>query len=213
MTSQKKDNENENYNNNIFLSENNQIENNKLILEKIFNSVNLNIDYKKFFNEFKLLIFKNNLEEFKSKKLQLLNYEKSIFQNIISNNPHIKSILNFNINNFHEESLIFKKLVDCTGSTLLHLASGQESDIFVEYLLGFIDKNSSDCFGRTPLHISASKNNMDCLKLLISAGADINCRSKSGETPLVKAVRFDKIKNVKILLRFGADPTISFEVS
>lgn len=87
-----------------------------------------------------------------------------------------------------------------------------ENDQFVEFLIGIIHIDSKDKFGRTPLHIAACKDNLDCLKLIISAGAEINSQSVSGETPLIKAIRFNKYSNTKILLRYGAESTIQFSV-
>ena len=62
------------------------------------------------------------------------------------------------------------------------------------------------------MHFAASKSNLDVIKFLISAEGDINAKTVSGETPLVKAVKFNQILNVKCLLRYGADIDICFNV-
>lgn len=98
-------------------------------------------------------------------------------------------------------------------STLLHLSCSCENDRFIEFLIGIIDVNSKDKLGRTPLHIAASKNNIDSIKLLISAGANVNEQSVSGEIPLVKAVKLKKFNNAKLLLRFGSDVKLLYSVS
>ena len=46
------------------------------------------------------------------------------------------------------------------------------------------------------------------IKLLISKGADVNSQSKGGDTPLMKAISFDNVDAVKLLLENGADPEI-----
>jgi len=45
-------------------------------------------------------------------------------------------------------------------------------------------------------------------RALVSAGADVNARNKSGETPLHSALSSDNEESVKILLELGANPNI-----
>lgn len=46
---------------------------------------------------------------------------------------------------------------------------------------------------------------LNCLKILIKAGADVNCSTADGETPLSIAIKLGKINCVKALLAAGAD--------
>lgn len=50
-----------------------------------------------------------------------------------------------------------------------------------------------------------SKKSIDILELLISSGADVNKTDKNGETPIFKAVRWDKIDIIKYLFLNKAD--------
>lgn len=95
----------------------------------------------------------------------------------------------------------------------MHTACLSGNDLFVEELIGIVDVNLKDNYGRTALHLAVTTNNIDSIKLIISTVQfDINAQTISGETALVKAIRFNKLDNFKLLLRFGADPTIPFSV-
>jgi ankyrin repeat protein len=59
------------------------------------------------------------------------------------------------------------------------------------------------------LHVAANHGHLEIVKLLLDAGADINRKSKSGETPLHLAVTKNHIDVVKCLLVRGADYSIT----
>lgn len=73
--------------------------------------------------------------------------------------------------------------------------------------------NVKDCLGRTPLHLAATKDNPTILKMLIASNSDVNSQSISGEIPLIKAIKFNKFDNVKLLLRFGSNSELRVNVS
>lgn len=77
----------------------------------------------------------------------------------------------------------------------------------------YININSKDKLNRTCLHFAVSKSNIDIIKLLISAGANINIMTLSGETALVKAIKSNQYLSVKLLLRYGADLDIIYKNS
>jgi ankyrin repeat protein len=56
--------------------------------------------------------------------------------------------------------------------------------------------------GRTPLMIAAGTGTIDAMRILISAGADVNAGDTSGATPLMYGVR--DIDKVRLLLEKGA---------
>ena len=71
------------------------------------------------------------------------------------------------------------------------------------------DPNDRDIQGYTPLALAADQvPNLDVLRLLISAGADANAKTKRGESPLLIAVKnpWITVEAVHLLLKNGADP-------
>ncbi|KAM5429253.1 hypothetical protein McanMca71_007778 [Microsporum canis] len=128
---------------------------------------------------------------------------------------------------------------DCQGSGLAHLvvrpaqSSGQNALIYLEILNLLLehglDPNTSDRSNYTPLHeqmnaVSAKifrtsrtkyrtlseERVEDVLKLLLKYGADIDARSRFGETPLSMALEFlqDEPVCFKLLLHYGADTSL-----
>ncbi len=65
--------------------------------------------------------------------------------------------------------------------------------------------------GHTPLHLAASSGNVDCLKRLIAAGADVNAKDAKGVTPLILSAFVDQLSSVRALLSAGADATVADE--
>ncbi|KAK9127357.1 hypothetical protein Syun_016154 [Stephania yunnanensis] len=67
--------------------------------------------------------------------------------------------------------------------------------------------------GRTPLHLSASRGNLKCAKMLIEAGADKNAKSLDGRTALYRAAAGGDTKMAALLMEMGADPTVTAETT
>ncbi len=59
--------------------------------------------------------------------------------------------------------------------------------------------------GQTPLMFAAGEGNTAAAEMLVEFGADIRARSKAGFTPLLLAVRNDRIETAKFLLQHGAN--------
>ncbi len=64
---------------------------------------------------------------------------------------------------------------------------------------------STDEFGRTPLHWAVRAGRSHAVERLLAAGADVNRRDVDGETPLHHAVRLARPQVVKILLQNNGD--------
>jgi ankyrin repeat protein len=62
--------------------------------------------------------------------------------------------------------------------------------------------------GDTPLHLAAMNQALDDMRVLVSAGADIDARGRFGDTALHEASIRGHENSVRKLLRLGADPTI-----
>ncbi|XP_043483437.1 ankyrin-1-like [Leptopilina heterotoma] len=68
------------------------------------------------------------------------------------------------------------------------------------------------CFeDRSPLHVAATFQDVGLVKILLSAGADVNSQTKNSLTPLHFAACAGQPKIVKFLLENGADPSASTE--
>ena len=74
------------------------------------------------------------------------------------------------------------------------------------------DPNKKGIDGRFPLacpfqpDVAAVDKQIECIRLLVSAGARVNERDDSESTPLMHAVWSGNTQAVKELLRLGADP-------
>ncbi|KAF7870303.1 hypothetical protein EAF04_004049 [Stromatinia cepivora] len=64
-----------------------------------------------------------------------------------------------------------------------------------------IDLNAQDSDGMTALHYACISGRPESVSILISAGADIEKRSKDGATPLIACARFSEEKRIWELLR------------
>lgn len=59
--------------------------------------------------------------------------------------------------------------------------------------------------GSTPLHLAATNPDISVLKVLLSAGADVNAKDVDGNTPLHMAAYSNRFEHSKLLLEAGAD--------
>ena len=63
--------------------------------------------------------------------------------------------------------------------------------------------------GDTVLHTVCSWGNLDAVKLLVTAGADVNAKGDQDATPLFNAVMGESPEVVSFLLSAGANPKIA----
>ena len=106
------------------------------------------------------------------------------------------------------------------GDTPLHLAAaGYRVEIVQLLLTAGADSNSVQNHRRSgPLHYAAdswmtwdpsrANEQVQTIRCLLDAGAEINARDKNGATPLHRAVRTRGAAAVKCLLKAGADPSL-----
>jgi len=62
--------------------------------------------------------------------------------------------------------------------------------------------------GATALTIAAETGAVEVLRLLLAQGADIDARSASGWTPLMRACNAGQVETARALLEAGADPEL-----
>lgn len=96
---------------------------------------------------------------------------------------------------------------DKRGVPLLCLAARENHRSVVSFLLEHgADVNlQSEDRGNSPLMDAVSKSNVDMVRDLIAAGADVNLLSKDGQSALVLAVGKNDVPLAKELLEAGAD--------
>ena len=99
-----------------------------------------------------------------------------------------------------------------SGQTPLHLAANQCRPEIIAVLLEFrsaldIQQRNSD--GETPLLSAVLGGNLECVRRLIQAGADINTQCSNGWTPLMRAIYLDEPHEVVSFLLSRPDLEIS----
>ena len=137
------------------------------------------------------------------KKIELTLEEKGIdmimfgliddFKQFIIGNDEGKNF----INNIDKKS----------GHTVLSCAADEGRLEFIELLLQYehteINKQSES--HSLPLIYAAKRNYVDCVKILVESGADVNAIGEQGNTALLMACRFGQLKTVEYLVSQGVD--------
>jgi ankyrin repeat protein len=72
-----------------------------------------------------------------------------------------------------------------------------------------IDKEPKSSIMRTPLHLAAIRGHSSIVRLLVTAGADKNCRDFDENTPMHHASEFGHFETIIFLIKeANADPTL-----
>jgi len=97
------------------------------------------------------------------------------------------------------------------GCNCVHMCVIAESLDGLKILLDYckeqnvsLNINQGNLYAETPLHYCATHNVLDCLKLLIAAGVELNSQMLTGETPLHLAQRSKHSTCVELLKKSGA---------
>lgn len=69
------------------------------------------------------------------------------------------------------------------------------------------DVNQVGLFEDYPLHVAATRGELDEMTALLDGGAHVNARGEHGHTPLLSAVGQGHFEAVRLLLKHGALPT------
>ncbi len=110
------------------------------------------------------------------KKLQLINQQQNLLYNVI----------------FYKEKELFDKIISSLNSI-----DGKGK---VEPILNFKTKNNT-----TPLTKAVEMGNLEIVKALINAGADLDLKGSMGNAPLIIAVKEGKTEIAKALIAAKAD--------
>jgi len=101
--------------------------------------------------------------------------------------------------------------VDENGRTALHAAvDGGVPRLVQSVLAAGGGPAVFDSVGDSPLHLAIQKKALDVVRVLLTAGVDVNLRQQlSEETPLHVAARTGNVTLIQLLLRAGADPRLT----
>lgn len=100
------------------------------------------------------------------------------------------------------------------GYSSFHKAAADNSLAGIKYFLGLrghkkINPNALDHHGLTALHHAAANGHVDSIQYLIeTAGMKINVRSSYGNTPLMIAVKENRVQAIALLCQLNADITL-----
>ena len=100
-------------------------------------------------------------------------------------------------------------LQNCNGWSALHVAAFLGNVTVLRLLLSRrnVDLSPADSEGASCLHAAVGAGQIECVRLLIARGANLNAKTHAGDTPLHFAARTNNTLLVRILLKGGADRT------
>ncbi|KAL2043330.1 hypothetical protein N7G274_003636 [Stereocaulon virgatum] len=103
---------------------------------------------------------------------------------------------------------------DSSGWTPLMIASSlRDADEIVDLLLNKeVDVNAKNYSGQTALHFTASKNNLETARKLVSHKASARIKDKRGQLPLHRAAAIGSVPMVNLLLE-NKSPLSATDVS
>lgn len=104
-------------------------------------------------------------------------------------------------------SIINSKTRD-TGEGAIHIVTARDDALYLRVILQQDDANPNlqDRRGNTALVLAAGRGWEEGVSLLLLYGANVNLANASGETPLIRAVQSHNVEIASRLLKAGADP-------
>lgn len=158
-----------------------------------------------------LIAFAETLSRFANENWKTVyKYFESISQRLNKSIPDIWTP-NFIFNNTKQR--VGKLLSDCYERNIVSLIGDRDSDRFILIhcifdsslhataellILAGVNVNACDNGGSSPLLLASGTRNVNLVKRLIDAGADVNA-SSIGTTPLISVCRNDSSANVEIV--------------
>lgn len=102
-----------------------------------------------------------------------------------------------------------------TGEGALHIAASRDDALYLRVILQDPDANPNlqDRRGNTALIIAASRGWEQGVEILLRYKANVNLPNVSGETPLIRAVQVHNVEVASALLKAGADPDRTDNIS
>jgi ankyrin repeat protein len=88
------------------------------------------------------------------------------------------------------------------GMALSEAARVGQAEI-VEVLLEYVDPESIGA--ATALGWAMSRDNSECVRILLEAGAELEARTRVGETALIRAAEREQLRVIRALIKAGAD--------
>jgi ankyrin repeat protein len=111
-------------------------------------------------------------------------------------------------------SVIINTRDDVSGETALHIVVNRRDLTWLNYLLGRgANPNIADKKGNSPLMLATQLNFPEGAEVLIAKKAQVDASNRSGETALIRAVQLRNATMVRLLLKAGANPDKTDNVS
>lgn len=111
-------------------------------------------------------------------------------------------------------SVIINTREDQSGETALHIVVARRDMTWLNYLLGRgANPNIADKKGNAPLMLATQLNFAEGAEVLIAKRAQVDAANRSGETALIRAVQLRNAAMVRLLLKAGANPDKTDNVS